>query len=178
MGARWVWWPRMHVCASWAMDCLHLFTCRSHVSAPKSALLRSQLTAHDLINTFLCLTVLLFIYPRNWPNLDTATGERECISLIGPLRLQRDLVRHIHLFQFPFSHPSIQNNPLLYALTLSLLPFFSPTLIKEYYPVLRGQTGQHCAGSYFRFTGMWFQRCLWLKAGSSSVVLQVFESQQ
>lgn len=63
---------------------------------------------------------------------------------------------HIYSFQIPVSQPSIKYNPLhthfvLYLLFLSQFFSFSPSLIKEYYTVLRGERERHSAASYLRY---------------------------
>lgn len=58
--------------------------------------------------------VMLHIYLRNRHHLDIAKGYWVSVSVIGPLRLQRGPLRHIHSFQFPVSLLKVQYSVCVY----------------------------------------------------------------
>lgn len=74
----------------------------------------------------------LHIYLRNWPHLDTAKGYWLFASIIGPLRAQGGVRRHIHSFLIPSL--AFRNNPFTLSTDsqLSSAPYLScsSTLIK------------------------------------------------
>ena len=64
---------------------------------------------------------MLHIYLRNRPHLDTAKGYWVSVSVIGPLRLQRGMLLHVNLFQFPVSLQNLQYNPIAFFLSVFLI---------------------------------------------------------
>lgn len=138
-----------------------------------------QLTgpADNLCSTLLHWAVMLHIYLRNLLHLDTAKGYWVSVSVIGPLRLQRGTLCHIHSFQFPVSQPIIQFNPppSLFSNSLSLFHclFHSPRLSLKSTTQSSEEKGKGTLQVVIWDTLFEcdVQRCLWLIVEDNAVLL-------